>query len=245
MVWVYDGSMEGFLTLVARSYLTKTVPEKISKYPSKISLFDDLMQIQTEDELVTKLLGTMQQRLDPLFYRRIFHAFLCDDCEVEYKLLFYIRLGLKDPSLLYDISHPIIHAIGSCEKMVLSTLHRMNAFLRFEILQDGTLYAKMEPPRNVLPLMGKHFCKRFSNERFIIHDLKRGLALVYDGRSMQIYPVVEYDIPRHMEDERHYQQLWRCFFHQIAIESRINPSLQKSHAPLKYRLWMTEFMQLV
>ena len=41
--------------------------------------------------------------------------------------------------------------------------------------------------------------------------------------------------------EAAYQRLWRTFFDAAAIEARRNPACQRTHLPLKYRRYMTEF----
>ena len=55
----------------------------------------------------------------------------------------------------------------------------MLGFLRFEELSGGVLYAQMEPPYAVLPLIAPHFADRLRQENWIIHDLKRGLLALH------------------------------------------------------------------
>jgi probable DNA metabolism protein len=112
------------------------------------------------------------------------------------------------------------------------------------MLEDGLLYAKIAPPRNVLPLLGKHFVKRLGTERFIIHDITRGWIVVYDGKSLQMHEVLDASVPRLHEDEKQFQELWRTFFHTVAIESRKNYKVQRNFVPLLYRELMTEFNTL-
>ncbi len=56
--------------------------------------------------------------------------------------------------------------------------HKLTGFIRFEELEDKTLYAKIESKFNVVYFLGRHFLKRFNNQNFIIHDLNRKLAFV-------------------------------------------------------------------
>lgn len=242
MYWIYDGSFEGFLCVVAESYLRKSLPDQIDTEAPQPGLFDDPQWIDTSEVQARKLLKALRKKCSRETVQRIFHAFLCDDAPRERELLIYIRMGFKEPDLLREAAHPVVFAVEAYQKRVLRTLHQLNGFARFEQLDDGTLYARIDPPRNVLPLMGPHFRKRFRYERFIIHDLKRALALVYDTRTLHLHNVHDYDIPERSADEQKFQTLWKRFFDTVAVEARINPKLQRQWVPLQYRTFMTEFM---
>jgi probable DNA metabolism protein len=241
MIWRYDGSFEGFLSAVVQSYTDKTLPNLLTKSEVEIGLFDEILDVSTNTKDALKLLHAIEKQLGKKIKEKIYHTFLCDDQPFENDLLRYIRLGFKEPSLLEMISHPLVYAIEEYQKRTLRTIHKMNAFSRFETLEDGTLYAQISPPRNVLPLMGGHFKKRFKHERFIIHDLKRSMALIYDGDSLELHNIHDYDLPQRSCDEEKYQHLWKRFFDHVAISERFNPKLQRSHVPLLYREWMCEF----
>ena len=241
MTWVYDGSLEGFLTTVVESYERKRLPDAIVRVMPEETLFNDTEVIFTRDDAAAKLLEALRTKFPDTAFERLFHGFLCDDQPVERDLLLYIRLGFKEIVLLDQLSHPVVFAVEQYQKRVLSTLHKMHAFTRFEVLSDNTLYAQIDPPRNVLPLMGRHFRKRFSKERFIIHDLMRRKALIYDTRNIALESVHSFEIPDYHDDEAAFQKLWKRFFDQIAIEERLNSDLQRQHVPLLYRGHMSEF----
>ncbi len=241
MIWRYDSSFEGFLSAVVRSYTDKSLPDFLTRTEVEMGLFDEILDIPTNTADAYKLLNAIENQLGTKIKHKVFHTFLCDDQPFENDLLRYIRLGFKDPSLLERISHPLVYSIEEYQKRTLRTVHKMNAFSRFETLEEGTLYAQIAPPRNVLPLMGGHFKKRFQHERFIIHDLKRSTALVYDKKTLELHTIHDYEEPVRSEDEATYQHLWKRFFDHVAITQRLNPKLQRSHVPLLYREWMCEF----
>lgn len=242
MIWLYDGSFEGFLSIVHESYLSKTIPDAIRTHKDPSSLLDECRFIQTEELSASKVASSIRERFSKPIIERIFHAFLCDDSQPERDLLLYLRLGFKSADYLNDYAHPVIYTVHGYQRRVLSTLHKMNAYLRFEELEDLTLYAQIAPPRNVLPLMGKHFKTRLRNAPFIIHDTKRSLALLFKEGTLRLEQVGEYSEPIRSAEEERFRQLWKTFFARVAIESRINPKLQRSHVPLKYRTYMSEFM---
>lgn len=241
MVWLYDGSFEGFLTALHRTYTLKTMPEKLTKDISALTLLDESETIATDSEIAETVSKKIATHFPRKIQERLFHIFLCDDMPFERDLLLYLRLGFKEVSLLDDLSHPIVFSVEQYQKRVLSTVHKMYAFTRFEMIEDGMLYAKIAPPRNVLPLIGRHFVKRLRSERFIIHDIQRGWINVWDGTSLQIHEVLRVDAPTLHEEEQKYQNLWRTFFDTATIESRENYKVQRNFVPLLYREFMTEF----
>lgn len=172
--------------------------------------------------------------------RKAMHAFLCDDLPFEMDLLHFLRMGLEDAGQLRDLAHPVVFAIEGYQKRVLRTLHKMLE-TRFEELADGSLYARIEPPRNVLPMMGRHFAERFGREDFTIRDVKRFQALLYAQGSLKLRTVHAWQEPELSPDEQTFQKLWNIFFDEIAIKDRINPALQRNFVPIRYRRWMTEF----
>jgi probable DNA metabolism protein len=113
----------------------------------------------------------------------------------------------------------------------------MYGFVRFEELEDGVLYAKIEGKFNILPFLGKHFTKRLSGCNFIIHDTKRELAYL----NGKIHQVADFKIPTLSKDEAKFQKLWKIFFNKVAISERKNLKLQQNFVPLLYRKYMTEF----
>lgn len=241
MTWRYDGSFEGFLSAVVRTYREKRLPDHLTKTLPKETLFESLLTIPTDYEDAAKLLQAIKNTLGKKAYERIVHTFLCDDQEIENDLLRYIRLGFKEPSILENLSHPTIYSVEGYQRRVLSTLHTMNAYVRFRSLEDGTLYAPFHPPRNVLPLMGGHFTKRFSDEKFILHDVKRAMALTYDGKNISLHHVHAFETPKTSEDELRFSALWKNFFTNVSLKSRQNLQAQQRHVPLLYRQWMCEF----
>lgn len=240
-VWLYDGSIAGFLSALVRTYRERQVPQTLVKQLGEHDLFASVQTVLTNLDEAQKMARHLREQLESVHYERVLHAFLCDDSAFELNLIRYARMGLHQPKSLFDLSEPVVYAVEGYQKRVLSTVHRMTGFTRFEELNDGTLYARVAPPRNVLTLLGKHFKKRFAQERFIIHDIQRELILTHADGTMNLHVVSDVQIPERSENEQQYQMLWRSFFDSVTIEERLNPKLQRQHVPLLYREWMSEF----
>lgn len=240
---LYDGTFEGFLTLVHEVYYAKIKPLAIFKSSPKELLFEPLHEIFTDEHKATKVLHALKHRFSQKHFTRIFHTFLCDNEAFEIALLDFIILGFKAPQELENITIPSLFYLQRLEQGLLRLSHKMYGFTRFIETHDDTLYAKIETKHNVLPFLGEHFKKRLGNHRFIIHDIKRSLAYIKEDISTSIRHVSSFETPTHSEDEEAMQALWKTFFHHVAIENRRNETLQKSLTPLLYRTYMTEFQQ--
>jgi len=238
---LYDGSFEGFLTLIYEVYYEALKPTCIVKTEPKTFLFESLHVVFTDTQKAQKVLLGLQKKFTQEQYKRIFHTFLCDSVPFEMELLAFIILGFKEPKALDNITIPTVFNILMMERELFRLSHKMYGFTRFQELEDGVLYAKIETKFNVLPFLGEHFEKRLGNNSFIIHDIKRSLACIKDETALHIKEVATFETPALSNDEAHVLSLWKTFFTHVAIENRRNEKLQKSLVPLLYRAYMSEF----
>ena len=126
-------------------------------------------------------------------------------------------------------------------------IHRLHAFVRFEKLEDGTFFAKIEPDFNVLAVGFKFFKDRYADQKWMIYDLKRKFGIIYDLKNTKFfYPEQEQfntlKNPEllHHEDEKKYQKLWQRYFTKTNIPARKNLKLHVQHVPKRYWKYLTE-----
>lgn len=241
MLVIYDGSFESFLTLVHDVYYKKLSPNSITKEKPTSLLLDDLYEIVTDQAKSEVVLSALQKKFTKQNFERILHISMCDSRDFEMDLLCYIVTGFKSQQELQDINIPCIFTLQALQKEFFHVYHKMSGFLRFEELEDGSLYAKLEAKYNVLYLLGKHFSKRLNNQNYIIHDIKRELAFVHTREFIGVRKVSEFELPTHSESEEKFQKLWKTFFQSVTIQSRDNKKLQRQTVPLLYRTYMSEF----
>ncbi len=242
MIVVYDGSFEGFLTLVYDVYHSKICPEQIIKEEPKTLLLDEYFCIDNDEEKFEKVYQSLTNHFSKENMQTIFNMFFCDTSSFEKELLEFIKLGFKNQKELDNINIPEIFKIKNLEKELLRNAHRMYGFMRFQELADGTLYGKLESKFNLLTFMGRHFFQRLSNQNFIIHDAERKLAIVKNTTQISVEQVAKFDTPVLSSDEKKFSDLWRQFFKSVAIEERRNLKLQQDLVPLIYRKYMNEFI---
>lgn len=108
----------------------------------------------------------------------------------------------------------------------------------------GLWYAAIRPECSILPLLGPHFAARYSDMRWIIHDKRRGEAVIHaPGQGWRLVSgfSVEGEALVWSAAELELRSFWREYFHSVAIAERENPELQRNFLPLKYREDMPEF----
>ena len=241
MILVYDGTFEGFLSLVYEVYYKKLKPTKIYKTLPNEMIFEEILKINTSKDNAIKVLTAIKTKFPKELIQRILNIFMCDSKEFEMALLEYIIIGFKDFKQLYNINNSCVFYLNSLEKELFRLVHKMYAFIRFEELEDGTLYGKIESKFNVVYFLGKHFLKRFNNQNFIIHDLNRKLAFVKMQNDFSVQEVAFFDEPNYSSNEEKFQKLWKSFFSGVTINERTNLKLQTQMVPLLYRTYMSEF----
>ena len=241
MILVYDGTFEGFLSLIYEVYYKKLKPIKIYKTLPNEIIFEEIIKIETSLDEAIKVLNAIKSKFPKDITCKILNIFMCDTKEFELNLLEYIIVGFKDTKQLFNINLESVFYLNNLEKELFKNVHKMTGFVRFEELEDACLYAKIESKFNILYFLGKHFLKRFNNQNFIIHDLNRKLAFVKIQNDFSVQEIAFFDEPTYSINEQKFQKLWKSFFSGVTIKERINTNLQRQMVPLLYRTYMSEF----
>lgn len=241
MTLIYDGTFEGFLSLIYDVYHLKLKVTHIFKEKPKTLFCDDLAQITYDEEKSLKVLEALKNKFQKQHFQTVLNIFMCDSVEFEKSLLEFIVLGFKEQKQLNNINNKCVFYIQNLQKELFRLNHKMSGFIRFEELSDGTLYGKIDTKFNVVYHLGNHFCKRFNNQNFIIHDINRKIAFVKNDSYKGMQSVSSFETPSLSPSEEKFQKLWQTFFNNVAIQSRTNKKLQQNTVPLIYREFMTEF----
>jgi len=124
---------------------------------------------------------------------------------------------------------------------VLKEKHRLHGFIRFTVTESGVLYAPILPDNDVTDLILPHFIARYKNFKFAIHDSKRGIMAVYDGKTSKVFATDSTVTVYVSEEERRMRDLWKEYYDSVNIKQRKNKKLQDNSLPIRYRGNMTEF----
>lgn len=242
--YIYDGSFEGLLTSIYEAYYRKDKPEEILREDEFIpTLITNPIYIKKDMSKFSKVYDAIRTKISYNSLRYVFYVYL-SDIEGSSTLIYkYIKLGFKlGKDLDMHLYKDCVLRVHQIVKKVFGEYHRMLGFVRFNSINNKFLYSPMEPDHNILALITPHFTKRLSNENFIIHDLKRGIAAVYNKVDWSITELSkEYGLTLLSKHGNSlYEELWKSYFKSTTIKDRINPKLQKGHMPKRYWSFLTE-----
>ena len=236
MLYRYDGSFAGLLTLFVRCFRLGEEPTEIfSEEPAQGGLFAAPLQVATDPATARAFFALLHRRLGAGACRHLYHAFLAETPGRELTLYRYLVLGRRVGTRLDScLTDETVRAVQRLARQVRGEAHRLKGLLRFRVLADGLLYAPVEPDGRVLSLLGAHFAARLAPELWLVHDLRRGEGLFGQGGEW-LQAAVAADLPPpEAEEEAGWQALWRTFHREVAIAERRNPRLQRRFIPERY-----------
>ncbi|WP_373071441.1 TIGR03915 family putative DNA repair protein [Zeaxanthinibacter enoshimensis] len=248
-ILLYDGSFNGFLTAIFKTYSDKIATVDIQRADKgQHGLFSDAVHVVTDTALAQRVWHGIRKKSGQAI-KEIYFAFLSEQEGIERLLLSYIRRIFSEVrAVRSDLGNEMVLRIEQLARKVGREKHRMEAFVRFQLTADGIYFANIEPDFNVLPLISRHFRSRYADQEWIIYDLKRNYGLHYDGSCVSL---INMDLPKSYtntmqlgdefhESEASYQELWGTYFQKTNIRSRINKKLHEQHVPRRYWKYLSE-----
>lgn len=242
LVYIYDGSFEGLLTAIYEAYYRRETPQRfLTDENLQLSLVDSYVHIATDTVKSDKVYRSIIEKISREALENAYHVFLSNEEERGTIIYEYLKLGWKLGSRVdLCLSDDRVLKVHKIARRIKLEVHRMMGFVRFKAVEGCIYYARIEPDNNILELLAPHFAERFSGHAWIIHDIKRNIAAVYDTKDWVVARDVEEVFPKVTGDELAYRALWKEFFRTAAIQSRINPRLQRRLMPARYWKHITE-----
>ncbi len=241
MIYITDGTFEGILTAVFEAYKNKEEPESIvTKQYFQALLGSEIREIETDHEKYDRVYNSIITKMSYEVLELIYKAWLSEHRDVGIAIYRYIKIGLKiGRKVISYLQNPDVQMINDLSQKVSKEVHLFIGILRFNKLKNGIYYAQIEPDNNIVMLIAGHFVDRLSDQPWIIHDVKRNLSALFDTNQV-IFSTENISIPADYKDDKEFEILWKKYFKAIAIESRINPKLQRSFMPRRYWKNLTE-----
>lgn len=246
---LYDGSFDGLLTAVFEVFEYRYKDVKIiskEKFQQE-NMFSEIHEVITQPEKAGRVLKKLEQNIGKSGIHQLLKVFLSEDPELEPLILSAIRQSIQHPgeNILQNYADDHILKISKIGKSVDRERHRMTAFVRFEKMQDGVFFAKIDPDFNVIPLIRKHFKDRYQDQKWMIYDIRRNYGILYDLKSCDFfYPEEKINLQQYQEkfhdEEQNYQKLWQQYFVKTNIVERKNLKLHIQHVPKRYWKYLTE-----
>lgn len=237
-IFITDGTVTAFFTAVFDAYREK---ECIITSDTQIQLsFDSEVIRVTGDREKNERVQTAVEKYDKYAIDEIVLSLRSGDTLKEQIAFEYLKklMQVKTP-INKMLSLPQVIEFDELVKRVTFEVHRCKGFLRFMESQEGVLYAPYTPDNDITDLLMPHFAERFKSERFVIHDLKRKIAGMYDGNEWVTGFAGEAEVYL-SEYERAFKNLWKKYYNSVNIKERPHIKQMKGYMPVRYWKFMPE-----
>lgn len=237
MLYLFDGTKNGFLTAFTKAHLDEDAI--LTSKTAQPHIGQGQVCVETNPNVAEKaknrLLSfdrTCMEDLDLLL-----RSGMDDNEQVAFR---YLRLlaTMKSPvgKRLADLD--VFRAVEYMKK-VRYEIHRFHGFIRFMETASGALYAPFSPDNDICDLLAPYFRGRFPQFPFVIHDVKRKKATVYDGNAIFTAPLLEAEVLL-ASDEKEWQALWKNYYAAVNIPSRERLKQMKGFMPTRYWKFLPE-----
>jgi len=250
MVYLYDGTYEGLLSVVFETYRLKAPAEKIiPEYEWQETLFDAPTFVNTDLEWVKRVKAGLKKKTSARSLKMLYRCFLSEKVDIEMLIYRYIRQAMAARANIEgNYRDDTVLQLKQIDKMMGREVHRMHAFVRFQQTKDDIYYSVIEPDFDVLPLIIRHFEKRYPAQTWLIYDAQRHYGMFYNQQKTE---TITFSAEGHRglrqlsgnileEAEVDYQQAWKVYFKSTNIPERRNMKLHLQHVPIRYWKYLVE-----
>jgi len=250
LVFFYDKTFEGLLTAIFDAYSRKTFPDKLVGEGEIAPLFmEESYTVITQENRAIRVWRALEEKMSKIACRMLTHAWLSEVEGCDELLFRYIRKTIDSKvSIEMNFGDKDVLELHQLAKKVSHERHYLQMFVRFQKAADDIFFAPVNPVFNALPLAIEHFTDRFSDQKWVIYDVKRRYGYYYD-----LHTAVEMTLDNddHLlsgkldeslmaQDEKLFQDLWKGYFKAMTIKERINPRLHRRNMPRRFWRYLTE-----
>lgn len=237
-IYLYDDTFEGLLTSIYDAFYSNGSPPTSIYGKSQTNtplLLGNIVEISTDINKFKKVKNAIINKINFLSLKKIYFVFLSNYEDKGIIIFNYLKIAFKLGPDVHDfLNINVIRLVDNITKKVLNECHRFEGFIRFNQIEEKLLYSSIEPDNDILELIGDHFKNRFPREYFIIHDISRQKALIY---NTNFYEIIDMDIETYEKLKFHndeYTDLWKTYFKATTIQERKNLKLQCRMMPKRY-----------
>ncbi len=249
-VFRYDKTFEGLLSALFDAYNRRQWPERLIAPGEAAPMFaSEVFEAHASREKAARVWAGVEKRLPAQVRSMLMHVWLSEEPGADMLLFRYMRKVFDSHGdVSADFSDDdILEAKKIAHKVSREVLYIIQ-FVRFSKAGDGTYFAPVNPRCNALPLAIDHFKERFSDQQWLIYDVRRGYGFYYDMREVREVTLLDTEnFPAGMlgenlldGDEKDFRELWKGYFRSMAIKERINPALHRRCLPRRFWKYLPE-----
>ncbi len=237
MLYLFDGTKNGFLTAFLRAFHDGEAI--LTSKPTQLLIGQGQVFVET-DEILAKRVEKRLFSFDRNSLRDLDTLLRCgqpDNEQIAFR--YFLRLAtLKVPISKRLADLDVFRAVEYIKKVGLE-IHHLHGFIRFMETASGALYAPFSPDNDICDLLAPHFRARLPHFPFVLHDVKRKKACVYDGERTFLSPLSKADVLLGA-NEQEWQALWKKYYAAVNIPSRERLKQMRGYMPARYWKFMPE-----
>ncbi len=236
--YIVDGSEDNFYTAVFEAYRDADCLIT-SETDVQLGLGYELKVVATDDDKSDRVRKKLNA-LDKGAAEDV--SLLLRSCEPlkENTAFEYIKLIIERGGAVRAMkANPTVIEMDRIRSRVTYEAHRMKGFLRFMENADGVLYAPYSPDNDITDMLSVHFAARLGQQKFVIHDVKRKIAALYDGEEIIMTQAPDAEIYL-SEYEQYFENLWKQYYKSVNILSRPHEKQMKGYMPVRYWKFLPE-----
>ncbi|WP_213523965.1 TIGR03915 family putative DNA repair protein [Nonlabens sp.] len=268
---LYDGSLNGLMTAIFTIYDRKIkLPIIALDSREQNHLFEGTELVITDPDKAQRVWKRFNSLCEHQNAHQVYCAFLSEIIGIENTIYEYLKMTFtaqKAPG--GDSANSTVLKITQAAKMVHHEKHRMEGLVRFHLMDEETYYAHIEPDFNILPLLVSHFKNQYTDQKWIIYDLKRNFGISYDLETVQEVQidfkkargqggVLPTRVSENSSDvassggfhnstglrinsnEINYKDLWNQYFNSAYVKSRKSLKLHLEYVPKRSWRYLSE-----
>lgn len=244
VVYLYDGSFEGFLCCVFESFAQHELPFAVWTPERETATLYPVKEIPTDHAKARRVFASFRAKLGEETESLVTRDFLSGWEDKELRLIRFLHLAFAlGPGTVKRRGHPEVAPLYQMKQSLDWEVDKFQGFVRFQE-HEGMLGAVIHPKNYILPLLRGHFCARFPEENFLIYDAVHQAVLLYQNHKAQLMELAEsLTLPPPDEKEQQFQELWRQFYKTLEIKARRNEKGRMTHCPKRFWADMTEMKE--
>lgn len=234
--YFFDGTKNGLLTCIFESFYDRRIPDDVTTECVQYGLLDEIVTIKTDNEKAERVYKCLKNCKTKYLVSDFNLTFRSGE-KKRFKVLFdYLNVAISNKNI--DVSKafalPEIQVFTDLKNRIYTETHRFKGFLRFMETEKGFYYACYEPDNDITELLVPHFTARLQSP-FIIHDIKRNILALCDGKRYKILDGGDNGVTVFMsESEEIFLDLWQQYYKSINIEERKNLRQMRNYMPERY-----------
>ncbi len=236
--YLVDGSENCFYTAVFDAYKNKDcliTSERDVQLGLGFEVFDVVTDENKAERVRAKINALDKGAAEDITLLLKSNASLKENVAFEYIKLIISNGGAVRAML----ANPTVIEMSQIRTRVYLEAHRLKGLLRFMENTDGVMYAPYSPENDITDILAVHFAARFGGRPFVIHDIKRKIAAMYDGNEIVMTYADDAEIYL-SEYENYFQNLWKQYYKSVNIESRPHEKQMKGYMPVRYWKFLPE-----